>query len=116
MQDTNQGRRTFLKAGLSATAVGAGGLSLPAFSEEAMRLAETQAMPVRALGRTGHEVPIIHLGTSQRLDPKYDKVMKRVVSARQKINNMIKTKSGGEPLDLDSDDLTALEAYISTLK
>ena len=51
-----------------------------------------------------------------RTYPKYDKAMKRVVSARQKINNMIKTKSGGEPLDLDSDDLTALEAYISTLK
>ncbi len=48
--------------------------------------------------------------------PKYDKVMKRVVSVRQKINNMIKTKSGGELLDLDSDDLTAIEAYIATLK
>jgi cytochrome c len=51
-----------------------------------------------------------------RTYPKYDKAMKRVVSARQKINNMIQSKSGGEPLDLDSDDLTALEAYIATLK
>lgn len=51
-----------------------------------------------------------------RTYPKYDKAMKRVVSARQKINNMIKSKSGGELLDLDSDDLTALEAYIATLK
>ena len=51
-----------------------------------------------------------------RTYPKYDKTMQRVVSARQKINNMIKTKSGGEALDLDSDDLTALEAYIATLK
>jgi len=51
-----------------------------------------------------------------RTYPKYDKAMARVVSARQKINHMIKSKSGGEPLDLDSDDLTALEAYIATLK
>lgn len=51
-----------------------------------------------------------------RTYPKFDKAMGRVVSARQKINHMIKSKSGGAPLDLDSDDLTALEAYIATLK
>ena len=51
-----------------------------------------------------------------RAFPKYDKTMKRVVSARQKINNMIQSKSGGEPMDLDSDDLTAIEAYIATLR
>ena len=51
-----------------------------------------------------------------RTYPKYDKAMKRVVSVRQKINHMIKSKSGGEMLDLDSDDLTAIEAYIATLK
>ncbi len=78
---TDQGRRGFLKAGLSATAIGAGGLSLPAFSEEAMRLADSHAMPTRDLGRTGLEVPIIHLGTSQRLDQRYDKVMHRSYAA-----------------------------------
>ena len=51
-----------------------------------------------------------------RTYPKYDKAMGRVVSARQKINHMIQSKSGGAALDLDSDDLTALEAYIATLK
>ena len=40
----------------------------------------------------------------------------KVVSARQKINHMIKSKSGGRKLDLASDDLTALEAFIKTLK
>ena len=48
--------------------------------------------------------------------PKYDKTLGKVVSARQKINHMIKSKSGGRKLDLASDDLTALEAFIKTLK
>ena len=51
-----------------------------------------------------------------RTYPKYDKAMGKVVSARQKINHMINAKSGGKHLDLGSDDLTALEAYIATLK
>ena len=48
--------------------------------------------------------------------PKYDKTLGKVVSAQQKINNMIKTKSGGKMLDLGSDDMNALLAYMKTLK
>ena len=51
-----------------------------------------------------------------RTYPKYDKEMGKVVSARQKINHMIHAKSKGKGLDLGNDDLTALEAYIATLK
>lgn len=51
-----------------------------------------------------------------RTYPKYDKSMGKVISARQKINHMIQAKSGGAALDLGNDDLTALEAYIATLK
>jgi cytochrome c len=47
--------------------------------------------------------------------PKYDRAMKRVVSGQQKINQMIETKSGGVPLELGSDDLNALEAYIKSI-
>lgn len=56
--------------------------------------------------------------TGRRLKsyPKYDKAMRKVVTAQEKINQMIKSKSGGKPLDLGHADLTALEAYISTLK
>lgn len=56
--------------------------------------------------------------TGRRLKayPKYDKAMRRVVSAQEKINQMIKGKSGGQALALGHEDLTALEAYISTLK
>ena len=56
--------------------------------------------------------------TSQRQAayPKFDLAMGKVVSVRQKINQMIRTKSGGKLLELTSDDLTALEAYIKTLK
>lgn len=56
--------------------------------------------------------------TGRRLKtyPKYDKALRKVVTAQEKINNMIKTKSGGAGLDLGHADLTALEAYVSTLK
>jgi predicted aldo/keto reductase-like oxidoreductase len=81
VKNTDQGRRSFLKAGVRATALGTAAAALPAFSEERMLLAEAQAMPTRPLGRTGLEVPIIHLGTSQRLDQKYDKVMHRCFTA-----------------------------------
>ena len=56
--------------------------------------------------------------TGRRLKsyPKYDKALKRVVTVQEKINEMIKGKSGGKPLPLGHEDLTALEAYISTLK
>ncbi len=56
--------------------------------------------------------------TGRRLNtyPKYDKFMKKVVSAQQKINQMIRTKSGGKMLDLGSDDMNALMAFMKTLK
>ena len=56
--------------------------------------------------------------TGRRLKayPKYDKTLKRVVTASEKINHMIKSKSGGKELPLGHEDLTALEAYISTLR
>ncbi len=56
--------------------------------------------------------------TGRRLKayPKYDKALKRVVTAQEKINQMIKSKSGGKELALGHEDLTALEAYISTLR
>jgi mono/diheme cytochrome c family protein len=56
--------------------------------------------------------------TSARLKsyPKYDPTWRQVVTAQQKLNQMIKGKSGGEPLVLGSDDLNALESYIAGLR
>ena len=48
--------------------------------------------------------------------PKFDKVLNRIASSQQKLNQMIVDKSKGAALDLGSDDLNALEAYMSTLK
>jgi predicted aldo/keto reductase-like oxidoreductase len=74
------GRRRFLKTALaSATTAGAASLPVLGLAEKsaaAPATAET-GMPTRKLGRTGEQVPILHLGTAQRLDPRYDKVMHR---------------------------------------
>jgi cytochrome c len=48
--------------------------------------------------------------------PRWDKAMNRVVSAQQKINQMVVEKARGQALELGSDDLNALEAHLSTLK
>ncbi|MFM8980090.1 MAG: hypothetical protein ACKOSS_06475 [Planctomycetia bacterium] len=48
--------------------------------------------------------------------PKFDRALAKVVSAQQKINQMIVEKSRGTALELGSDALNALEAYISTLR
>ena len=48
--------------------------------------------------------------------PKYDKALRKVVTLQQKLNQMIKDKSKGKKLELGSDDLNALEAYINSLK
>jgi cytochrome c len=48
--------------------------------------------------------------------PKFDKTLNRVTSGQQKLNQMIVDKSKGAALDLGSDDLNALEAFMSTLK
>ena len=73
-------RRRFLKTALaSATTAGATSLPLLALTEKsaASPAANKTAMPTRELGNTGVQVPILHLGTAQRLDPRYDKVMHR---------------------------------------
>jgi cytochrome c len=48
--------------------------------------------------------------------PKFDKALGKVVTLQQKLNQMIVEKSRGTALDLGSADLTALEAYVSTLR
>ncbi len=55
--------------------------------------------------------------TGKRLGsyPKYDKFLKKVVTVQQKLNQMIKSKGKGEELELGSDELNALEAFIKTL-
>ena len=77
---SESGRRRFLKTALaSATTVGAASLPLIGLAGEdtAARKARATGIPSRELGNTGVSVPILHLGTSQRLDQKYDKVMHR---------------------------------------
>lgn len=48
--------------------------------------------------------------------PKYDFTLKRILSGQQKLNDMIVRQAKGEALALGSDDLNALEAYVSTLR
>ena len=48
--------------------------------------------------------------------PKYDKALGAVVSVQQKLNQMITSKAGGQALALGSDDLNAIEAYLSSLR
>jgi cytochrome c len=48
--------------------------------------------------------------------PKWDKSLDKVVSVQQKINQMIVQQAKGQPLELGSDDLNALEAFVSTLR
>lgn len=73
MTEPTIGRRDLLKtAALTATLATTAGVS----SVEAATK-KTASMPQHELGTTGLQVPILHLGTSQRLDPKYDKVMHR---------------------------------------
>jgi hypothetical protein len=74
------GRRRFLKTALaSATTAGAASLPILGLAEEATASAATvkTGIPTRELGSTGVQVPILHLGTAQRMDPRYDKVMHR---------------------------------------
>jgi predicted aldo/keto reductase-like oxidoreductase len=74
------GRRRFLKTALaSATTAGAASLPLLGMAGEDTAAQTTAAagIPSRELGSTGIQVPILQLGTAQRLDPRYDKVMHR---------------------------------------
>ena len=75
-------RRRFLQsAAASAAAAGAaaaGAAALPGLGQAAEHVKPmSQKMPTRPLGKTGVRVPVLHLGTSQRLDQKYDKVLHR---------------------------------------
>jgi cytochrome c len=56
--------------------------------------------------------------TAERLKsyPKYNKDLRKVVSAQQMLQHMIKKKGGGTPPELGSAELNALEAYVSTLR
>ena len=74
------GRRRFLKTAFaSATTAGAASLPLLGVASESTgaQTTTTAGMPSRELGNTGFQVPILQLGTAQRLDPRYDKVMHR---------------------------------------
>lgn len=79
MKDEKMGRRNFFKtATLSATAVGVATLADAQTSQRHRKKALRQAaMPHKELGTTGAKIPILQLGTSQRLDPVYDKIMHR---------------------------------------
>ena len=89
---TDQNRRKFLKtaavSAASAAAIGSSGLATaathsPSTHRNEELLAQTEKktsnkpMPQKELGTTGVKIPIIQLGTSQQLDPVYDKVMHR---------------------------------------
>jgi len=74
------GRRRFLKTALaSATTASATSLPLLGLTGESTAAPTTgnTGVPMRELGNTGIQIPILQLGTAQRLDPRYDKVMHR---------------------------------------
>lgn len=48
--------------------------------------------------------------------PKWDKTAGKVITGQQKLNQMIAQMARGTALDLGSDDLNALEAYVSSLR
>ncbi len=78
MNKANESRRQFLKAAaVSATAMGAAGVAEVSAAGSERAPAAAAAMPRRPLGRSGEMVPILQLGTSQRLNPSYDKVLHR---------------------------------------
>ena len=65
-------RRRFLQ-----TAAAAATLSTPQLLLAQRIKTRDLPMPQKTLGSTGVKIPILQLGTSQRLDPNYDKVMHR---------------------------------------
>jgi cytochrome c len=60
--------------------------------------------------------PNLNLATRAPVYPKYSDKAKAVVSMGQKINEMVVTKSSGKALDLAGADVTAIEAYIVSLR
>ncbi len=76
MSKTDKGRRAFLQRAASAAALGAAELcQAGAPGAPQLAAAPAQDMPRRELGNTAMMVPILQLGTAQRMDPRYDKVM-----------------------------------------
>jgi cytochrome c len=55
-------------------------------------------------------------GARLKAYPKYDKAAGRVITGQEKLRQMIEQKSMGTPFDLGSADLTALEAFVATLR
>ena len=81
MSENKIGRRKLIKtAAFSVTTIGVATLANAQSRETRNRrndpLSEA-AMPHHELGATGAEIPILIQGTSQRLDPVYDKIMHR---------------------------------------
>lgn len=77
-------RRDFLKTVVgSAVTVGAASVPLSGVAQPQppQPLAEASGIPSRQFGNTGIRVPIMQLGTSQRLDRQYDRVMHRSFQA-----------------------------------
>ncbi|MBF0288243.1 MAG: aldo/keto reductase [SAR324 cluster bacterium] len=78
MEEKKIGRRTFLKAAaISTAAVGAANLSKASSSAAQESAVQKTGFPHKELGNTGVQVPILQLGTAQRLNPVYDKIMHR---------------------------------------
>ncbi len=79
MEEKRIGRRSFLKtAAISTATIGVAQSSMAASGiadTMAEQAAGSSAMPLKELGSTGVKIPILQLGTAQRLDPVYDKVM-----------------------------------------
>ena len=74
-------RRRFIRtAAISATSMGlVGSMDLiePLNAASSPRKIKTRTLPKRVLGRTGIELPILQLGTSQSLNSVYDKILHR---------------------------------------
>lgn len=78
MTQIRKDRRDFLKTAVaSAGAASVAGIPVATRASDLAQFVEGQGIPQRPFGNTGLEVPIMQLGTSQRLDPDYDKVMHR---------------------------------------
>jgi predicted aldo/keto reductase-like oxidoreductase len=83
-ESSEPSRRRFLKSAVAtASAVGAAATPLAALARDEDPRASTEpaGIPTRPFGNTGKRVPILHLGTAQRLDPRYDKLMHRSFAA-----------------------------------
>jgi hypothetical protein len=82
VSEKSPGRRQFLKTAASASALGAVAMTTAASAAEKPKHANVRGpMPTRTLGATGAQIPTMQLGTSQRLDQKYNKVLHRSLTS-----------------------------------